>query len=353
MENNQNIHLNEELKTAGITPASTEYSDTKETTVKAKQKSKLSNYKWLVALISVLLVTTIIGVITFFASGASSLIGGEIAVIDVSGEIGSNSPRATYNHEWTLETIEDLIDKSSNKALIVRVNTPGGSVYTSDELYQELLKYKLKTKRPIYVYFQDQAASGGYYISMAADKIYANRNTWTGSIGVTVGTMYDISNLLERLGIKTNTITSGRNKAMGSIANELTEEQKAIMKSLVDESYGQFVGIVSKGRKLSKDKVREIGDGRIYSAKQALSLGLIDGICSEEAFYEKMQKEAHLEEATIKYYEPEKTTSLLSLLESSLSIMRKESELNNYKELMELSENGNKLSIKYEADIQK
>lgn len=319
----------------------------------SKIKNNKPKFLWLIILVSILVITMAIGTIVFLTGGYMGGFGGSIDVIDVTGEIGSSNQRAAYNHEWTLETIDDLIDKSSNRAIVIRVNSPGGSVYTSDELYQELLKYKKKTSRPVYVYFQDQAASGGYYISMAADKIYANRNTWTGSIGVTVGTMYDISGLLSNLGIKTNTITSGRNKAMGSIANELTDEQKTIMKSLVDEAYDQFVEIVSKGRNLSEAKVREIGDGRIYSAKQALSLGLIDGICNEKSFYKRMQKETHLEDANINYLEPERSTSLLSLLESTAGLRRNDSEINKYKELMELYGNGNKLSIKYEAEIQK
>ncbi|ASS38119.1 S49 family peptidase [Mogibacterium pumilum] len=187
--------------------------------------SKKEN-SWLVALIAVLVLMLTVGVVfttlaymggaRLGSSSGLSFGGGSVAVLDVTGEIGDVSARATYNHNWTMHTINDLIHDSSNKGIAIRVNSPGGSVYTSDELYEQLMKYKNKTKRPIYFYFKDQAASGGYYIAMAGDKIYANRNTWTGSIGVKTGTIYDIRGLLDKLGIKTNAITSGRNKAMGS-----------------------------------------------------------------------------------------------------------------------------------------
>ena len=129
---------------------------------------------------------------------------------------------------------------------------------------------------------QSQATSGGYYISASCDKIIANRNCWTGSIGVTMGTLMDISELLENLGIKTNTITSGANKAMGSSYEAMTEEQREIFQSLIDEAYDQFVGIVADGRDMSEKEVRKIADGRIYTAKQALDNGLIDAIGTME-----------------------------------------------------------------------
>ena len=112
----------------------------------------------------------------------------------------------------------------------------------------KLKEYKEKTKRPVYAYMGSMAASGGYYISAPADMIFANRNCWTGSIGVTIGTLYDLSGFLERHGIKAVTIASGRNKSMGSIVDPLTDEQRRIFQSLVDEAYDQFVNIVAEER---------------------------------------------------------------------------------------------------------
>jgi protease-4 len=130
------------------------------------------------------------------------------------------------------------------------------------------------------------AASGGYYISAAAERICANRNTWTGSIGVTMGTMVDLSAFLDNYGVKTETITSGRNKAMGGYFDPMTDEQRAIFQGLVDEAYDQFTDIVAEERGLDAAYVRELADGRIYTAAQALENGLIDNISPQgDDFY--------------------------------------------------------------------
>lgn len=206
-----------------------------------------------------------------------------IATLYVEGSIMSGQSDTFglpvgYQHNWTLDKIDEMIGDQNNQGLILFVDSPGGGVYESDELYLKLKEYKEKTGRPVYSVMGSMAASGGYYISAAADKIFANRNTWTGSIGVTIGTLYDISGLLDRYGIKTETITAGRNKAMGSSVEPMTDEQKAIFQSLVDDAYEQFVGIVSEGRNLSLQDVKNLADGRIYTAKQALDLGLVDEI---------------------------------------------------------------------------
>ncbi|MDR3305545.1 MAG: signal peptide peptidase SppA [Clostridiales Family XIII bacterium] len=206
-----------------------------------------------------------------------------IAKVSVVGQIGPSSNNyyssdSAYHHAWTVKTIDTIMKDDNNAGLYLYVDTPGGTVYESDDLYLKVMEYKETTGRPVYVYMGSMAASGGYYVSAAADYIYANRNTWTGSIGVTLGTMFDVSGFLEEHGIKTDTITSGRNKAMGSNYNPMTEEQRAIFQGLVDEAYDQFVGIVAAGRGIAESDVRELADGRIYTAQQALDDGLIDGI---------------------------------------------------------------------------
>ena len=152
------------------------------------------------------------------------------------------------------------------------------------------LDYKYKKTRPVYAYFGSQACSGAYYISMAADKIYTNRNTWTGSIGVIVS-LTNYKKLYDKLGIKEIDITSGKNKSMGSGGLELTDEQRDILQSLVDEAYDQFAGIVSEGRGLDINTVKKIADGRIYSAKQAKEKGLVDEIGSEDELKALIRKE--------------------------------------------------------------
>ncbi len=242
-----------------------------------------------------------------------------IGVINIEGEIGASSSNSltssnTYNHDLYLKYIEKMEKSDKNKGILLFVDSPGGAVYESDEMYLKLMEYKEKTKRPIWAYFASQACSGGYYISMAADKIYANRNCWTGSIGVIVS-LTNCKKLYDKLGIKEIDITSGRNKAMGSQGLDLTKEQRDILQSLVDEAYDQFVGIVAEGRKMDTDKVKEIADGRIYSAKQAKEINLVDEIGSLEDEKKEFAKEAGFSE-NITYYTPENNS--LSGMFSSL-----------------------------------
>ena len=241
-----------------------------------------------------------VGVISLSLMGIISSISGEnveskafsgpasayVAKIRVVGEIGGNASRfasseTAYHHRWTIQTIDTLIRDSNNKGICLWLETPGGAVYETDELYLKLMEYKEKTGRPIYAYMRKLAASGGYYASAAADEIFANRNTWTGSIGVTLGTLFDVSGFLEKHGVRTDTIASGENKAMGSYYTPLTDEQRAIYQSLVDDSYNRFVAIVAEGRGMTDKEARELADGRIFTAGQALEAGLIDGILGE------------------------------------------------------------------------
>ena len=201
---------------------------------------------------------------------------------------------------------KDYIDKMMasefNEGILLYVDSPGGTVTESDELYLKLMEYKEVTGRKIWTYMGDQACSGGYYISAASDHIAINRNGWTGSIGVIIS-LVDYTELYEKLGIKEINITSGDNKAMGSSGEVMTEEQEAIFQSLVDESYEQFVEIVAEGRDMDIAIVKEIADGRIYTAKQALSNGLVDEVVNTyDDFEEKLQKE--LGEGII-MYEPD------------------------------------------------
>ena len=232
-----------------------------------------------------------------------------VGVINIEGEIGASSSNSltsdrNNNHDFYLKYIEKMEKSDKNKGILLYVDSPGGAVYESDEMYLKLMEYKEKTKRPIWAYFASQACSGGYYISMAADKIYANRNCWTGSIGVIVS-LTNCKKLYDKLGIKEIDITSGKNKAMGSQGLELTKEQRGILQSLVDEAYDQFVGIVADGRKMDKSAVKKIADGRIYSAKQAKEINLVDEVGSLKDEKKAFAKEAGFSE-DITYYTPEK-----------------------------------------------
>lgn len=198
-----------------------------------------------------------------------------VAVLSVDGVI-SPEDTGSYNHQWLLETIEELKSDKSNKGIILKINSPGGSVYESDELYLALKSYG--ENKILVAYMENMATSGGYYISCAAERIYANRNTLTGSIGVISGQSIDLTGLFSNLGIKYTTITSGKNKNMGNVNEPLTKEQQDILQGISDEVYQQFTGIVSDERGLPLEDVIKIADGRIYTANQAQKLGLIDQI---------------------------------------------------------------------------
>lgn len=233
-----------------------------------------------------------------------------IAVVEVNGTIQAQAEESLfttpvgYQHITTLEYIDELINDPFNKGILLYVDSPGGTVYESEELYQKLGEYKESTKRPIWNYMAHYAASGGYYVGMMSDRIYANPNTTTGSIGVIISS-YDMSGLYEKLGIKDVTITSGSNKA-----NTFSEEQIAIYQSVVDESFARFVEIVAKGRGMTEEAVRTLADGRIYTAKQAQANGLIDEIALYETVQDTMSKELGVDY----FYGLEKTDTLVSQL---------------------------------------
>ena len=282
---------------------------------------------WAKALI---IIAVIVVAVIFLTVGCSNVVG-KVLGDGSSGEVSTNFGHdyvgvlyiqdtideygtGLYNHQYLLSAIDAMMYDQDNKGIILYVDTPGGSVYASDELYLKIREYQENTGRPVYSSMQSQATSGGYYISASCDKIFANRNCWTGSIGVTMGTFIDVSELLSDLGIRTETITSGDNKAMGSTTEPMTDEQREIYQSLIDEAYEQFVGIVADGRGMSVDEVKDLADGRIYSASQALDNGLIDEVGTfEDAAYD-IAYACGMDQVQLEYFQPEQSATLASLL---------------------------------------
>ncbi len=266
-----------------------------------------------------------------------------IGVLDISGTIQANSSSSSlfsgstgYNHNLLMSSVDDMMEDSHNKGLLLNLDTPGGTVYEADELYLKIMEYKEKTNRPVYAYMHSYAASGGYYLAVAADEIYANRNTLTGSIGVIVST-YDMSELYAKLGIKEVNITSGRNKAMGSSGTPMTEEQLGIYQAYIDEAYNQFVDIIAAGRDMDREKVLDLADGRIYSSAQALDLDLIDGISGYEEYLSMIQEDFDKE---LTFYQPSEELSCLSSLFGKLQTLIPKSESQILEELANSTESG-------------
>ncbi len=260
-----------------------------------------------------------------------------IAIVEVSGTIQEQAeadlfelPQG-YQHTTTLEYIDELMDDDYNQGILLYVDSPGGTVYESEELYLKLMEYKEATGRPIWTYMSHYAASGGYMISMASDKIYANRNTTTGSIGVILST-YDMSGLYEKLGIKYVSITSGENKD----SSQLTDKQIAIYQEQIDEYYERFVEIVSTGRGMKKAEVKKLADGRTYTAKQALRLNLIDEI----ALYEDMKEDMQAELKVTEFYKPELEVDVFTALFAKVESLFVKSEAQILKETATEMESG-------------
>lgn len=205
-----------------------------------------------------------------------------IAIVTILGEIGPGTydvfgnPSSSHIQSRVLAYIHDLTQSEENKGIFLYIDSPGGSVFETDEVYLALMNYKAVTGRPVFAYAHRTMASGAYYIACAADEIYANRNSTVGSIGVYIQAL-NYAELFDKLGIQSEYVKTGENKAMGNPYEPLTEEQRAIYQSIVDEHYEQFLGIVMDGRGYTRDELLPIADGRVYTASQAVENNLIDG----------------------------------------------------------------------------
>jgi protease-4 len=179
----------------------------------------------------------------------------------------------TVNTEAVLDHIRQAESNRRVKAIVVYINSPGGTPLPADMMYRALRD----ATKPVVVSMGDVAASGGYYIAAGADKILAHPATVTGSIAV-YGRMVNAAQLFETLGIEGIIVRSGASKAMGNVFERPTEEQLAIQQGLVDELHDLFVRSVAEGRGMDEQQVRALADGRPYTANQALELGLVDGL---------------------------------------------------------------------------
>ncbi|MBD0268291.1 MAG: signal peptide peptidase SppA [Cyanobacteria bacterium Co-bin8] len=195
-----------------------------------------------------------------------------IARIEVSGVIGAPTRKTV------LEALKEVEEKKF-PALLLRIDSPGGTVGDSQEIYQALLRLREKVK--VVASFGNISASGGVYIGMGADHIVANPGTITGSIGVILRGN-NLERLLDKVGVSFKVIKSGPYKDILSFDRELTEPEQQILQELIDVSYRQFVKTVADARKLSEDTVRTFADGRIFTGEQALHLGVVDRLGTEE-----------------------------------------------------------------------
>jgi protease IV len=231
---------------------------------------------------------------------------GKVLLLDLSGVISSQDKDGLIPQPNLLATFKEELTKASKdekiKAVVLRINSPGGTVNASDILYHELKTFKANKKIPVIASMMDVAASGGYYLAMATDAILVHPSTVTGSIGVIMLTV-NAKGLLEKVGVEANAITSGPRKDMGSPFRTMTAEEKLIFQGVIDSFYDRFLAVVQEGRPhLSADQIKKLADGRIYSGEQAKAAGLVDEVGYLDEAIDLAKKNAGLTEARIVTY---------------------------------------------------
>ncbi len=238
-------------------------------------------------------------------------VGDRVAVLRISGVVVNPIP--------IVKKIEKLRRDKSVKALVVRVDSPGGSVGASQEIYRALERFRAEGK-PVVVSMGNVAASGGYYISLPANYIFANPGTITGSIGVVVQHVA-YRDLLEKIGIKTTVIKTGKFKDTLNPFRELTPEEKKYLKETITEAHEQFIEAILKYRKIEEGKLKEIADGRVLTGERAKELGLVDELGGLEDAIEKAKELAGVPDAR-EFFVPEEKSLLQRVVGSGVEELK-------------------------------
>ncbi len=232
----------------------------------------------------------------------------KVLVIDVDGMISSSAGGGLFAREKNVVSqvylrLQRAAQDSRVKAVILRLDTPGGEVTASDIIYHEVLAFKERTGKPVVGLMMGVAASGGYYIASACDLILAHPTTLTGSIGV-ISIFPNFGELMAKVGVKVNVIKSGEAKDSGGPFREMTVEEKKLFQAIIDEYYGDFLKVVAASRKdrIPAADLRAIADGRVYTARQALELKLIDGTGYFDDALRKTLELAGLKSASVVSY---------------------------------------------------
>ena len=235
--------------------------------------------------------------------------GPKVAVVEVEGIIVDGSS--------AVRELRELADNASVRAVVLRVNSPGGVVAPTQEIFAAIQRVR-KGGKPVIASLGAVAASGGYYVAAAADRIYASPGTLTGSIGV-VMQMANIEGLLKKVGVEYVVVKAGAYKDVGSLARSMSPEERRMLQALLDDVYSQFVDAVAEGRGLERNEVLAFADGRIYSGQQALALKMVDELGGFEDAVEAAGKLANITGRPRLVY-PRKKFSIKDLLESRLGL---------------------------------
>jgi protease-4 len=233
----------------------------------------------------------------------------KILIIDISGTISTKVYLKVFPFSEKIGIVsrvkEELKRAASDKRIkgvILRINSPGGSVTASDIIYKEIKEFKEEKKVPVIACMMDVAASGGYYVSLAADTILAHPTSITGSIGV-IAVKFNASELLDKIGIEDETIKSGDKKDLLSPFRPNTEEEREILNRIIDSLYQRFLDVIAKERKeLSMEQIRRLADGRVFTTKQAVDAKLIDKVGYLEDAVELAKRQAGIRKAKVIIY---------------------------------------------------
>ena len=211
----------------------------------------------------------VLAVMTSVKGGAGLTLGDRIAIIPVEGIIGDDAE--------VLENIRRFRDDESVKGFVIAINSPGGEVGPSQSIYREVKRLRDEDDRPVIAAINSIGASGGYYIALGADSIYANPGAITGSIGV-IMEMPNVEGLMQKVGVRMETVKSADHKDIGSPFREMSPSDRAVLGAMVQDVYSQFVEVVSTERKKTAAELAVLADGRVMSGRQAMQAGLIDRV---------------------------------------------------------------------------
>jgi protease-4 len=210
----------------------------------------------------------VLGLLVFGEPGSPTLGGGRVAVVEVEGVI--------LDADRVVRELTAYDEDSSVRAIVVRIQSPGGVVGPTQEIYDEILRVQ-KGGKPVVASMGSVAASGGYYLAAAATRIVANPGTLTGSIGV-IMQLAEIEGLLRKVGVRYEVLKAGRFKDAGNFSRPMTPEERAVLQAVLDDMHDQFISAVAEARHLPKARVRALADGRVYSGRMARDAGLVDAL---------------------------------------------------------------------------
>jgi protease IV len=218
--------------------------------------------------VAALFVATAASILGSARGGGGALFGERVAVVELEGLIA--------DVDDLVREIKAYRDDPAVRAVVIRINSPGGAVAPTQELYGALRRLR-EAGKPVVASLGSVAASGGYYVAVAADQIYANPGTLTGSIGV-IMQLANLNALMKKVGVEYVVVKAGQFKDLGNVGRPMSVEERRVLQALLDDVHGQFVGAVADGRKLERSQVQQFADGRVFSGSQAKALRMIDAL---------------------------------------------------------------------------